>query len=849
MDNNNRPHSREKHVSSGSAHLEKGGRVETGGRPVGGSDGRGSTRPQQSQRTGSSYSAPQRSSGGLLGILLALPKGIRRILLLVVAFVIISSLLRTCSKSGSLDYDDYGYESQQQSAQQQTAQPSVTLPSETGLSGLNTATLFDADPLQIEQQNTGAGEQPDLTISGSARAKRVIPKGNGQDVVTIMVYMCGTDLESKYGMATSDLQEMIKANISDKVNLIVTTGGCSRWKNNVISNKVNEIYKVETGGLRRLESDFGTRAMTDPDNLTNFINYCQKNYPANRNILIFWDHGGGSLSGYGYDEKNKSAGSMPLTKINSALKNAGCTFDWIGFDACLMATLETCLVCNEYADYMIASEESEPGTGWYYTSWLNALSKNTSISTVELSKVLIDGFVDASCAAAPSAKVTLSVVDLAELSGTVPDAFRDFSTSTTQLLQSSSYQQVSNARAGVRQFAASNRINQVDLIDLAKRINTAESNALAKALSGCVKYNNSTISRAYGVSIYFPYESLSSMNSAIAAYQDLGIDTEYTKCIRSFASLAQGGQIAAASSQPSLFGTASGGGDLLSALLSSYAGGATASPVESLFGGYTSSSGAPSAGTSLDAASVMDLLSMFAGRSMPQGMEWVDTDLVAGSARTISQNYIDPGRISISYNGGRRVLSLTEEEWSLIQTVELNVFADDGEGFIDLGRDNVFEWLGDDLLLDYDGTWMTVNGTPCAYYLLSDDDNGDGTWTTTGRIPALLNGEAVNLLAVFSSDAPAGQIVGAYPLYEDAQILTQAKGNIPVMPGDTIQFLCDYYAYDGTYDSSYTLGTPITVGSYGLTLSNMALDATGYSVCYRLTDIYGNQYWTPAWQQ
>ena len=35
------------------------------------------------------------------------------------------------------------------------------------------------------------------------------------------------------------------------------------------------------------------------------------------------------------------------------------------------------------------------------------------------------------------------------------------------------------------------------------------------------------------------------------------------------------------------------------------------------------------------------------------------------------------------------MLSLTEEQWELIQTVELNVFVDDGEGFIDMGLDNI----------------------------------------------------------------------------------------------------------------------------------------------------------------
>jgi hypothetical protein len=140
-----------------------------------------------------------------------------------------------------------------------------------------------------------------------------------------MVYMCGTDLESKYGMGTSDLSEMAAATLSDKVNIIVYTGGCKQWKTSAISNSYNQIYKIESGGMRLLVQNAGTDSMVKPSTLTGFIQYCTQNYPANRNMLIFWDHGGGSLSGYGYDEKNPTAGSMTLQGINRALKNAGTT--------------------------------------------------------------------------------------------------------------------------------------------------------------------------------------------------------------------------------------------------------------------------------------------------------------------------------------------------------------------------------------------------------------------------------------------------------------------------------------------------------------------------------------------
>ena len=804
MERGQRPHSRNKVVGSGSAGVGKGRKVSPGG-PVG-FGGRGSA-PADNRVNGANngaqrgygygYGQPQR------GIPIRL--GGKSFLALIVVIAIVFVLLRSCGGLSSL----------------------------TDFSGEDNYT-GSGSAVNTDYSYTSSYGSPDLTVDSAARAKRVVPVGNGNDRVTIMVYMCGTDLESKYGMATKDLQEMLNAKLSDKINLIIETGGCSKWQNNVVSSAKNQIYKVENGKLKCLESNVGTAAMTDPDNLEDFIEYCTDHYPADRNMLIFWDHGGGSLTGYGYDEKNPGASSMTLSKINDALDDADCVFDFIGFDACLMATLETALVCNQYADYLLASEETEPGTGWYYTDWLTKLSQNTSMPTVEIAQSIIDTFVSSSTASSANEQVTLSIIDLAELQGTVPTAFRNFSTSTTTILNSGDYKLISDARAGVRQFAQSSKINQVDLVDLAQRIGTDEAKTLANALQGCVKYNKSTMSRCYGISIYWPYESTSSVSSAVASYQDLGIDTAYADCIKAFASLETGGQIAGTASQtPNM-----GDGNMLQQLLQLYLSGSGASsPLSVLTGGST--------GYGIDPMMLINLLGGFSGRSMPTEYSWVDTDLIANHAESLTANYLYPARLVASEKNGRSVLALTDAEWSLIQTVELNVFVPDGDGYIDLGLDNTFDWYGDDLLLEYDGTWLTLNGNICAYYLVSDTQMDDGSWVTVGRIPALLNGEFVNLRVVFDDADPYGAVTGAYPLYADESIGVLPKGDIEINPGDTIELLCDYYSLGGDYDASYTLGTKFTVPEGGLELYNLTLDVDDLSAMFRITDVYGNHYWLP----
>lgn len=664
-------------------------------------------------------------------------------------------------------------------------------------------------------------------VSGQARAKRTLIAGNGEDTITIMVYMCGTDLESKYGMATSDLQEMANAEISSKINLLVYTGGCQIWKNNVVSNRTNQIYQVKDGGLELLESDIGARAMTDPDTLSQYIKWSKKHYPADRYNLIMWDHGGGSGSGYGYDQLFVSAGSMTLDKIGKALKDGGCTFDFIGFDACLMATLETALVTEPYADYLIASEETEPGVGWYYTNWLTKLSDNTSMSTLEIGKNIVDDFVNVCAQKTPSDQTTLSVIDLAEVQGTVPDKFAGFAQSTTELIHKDEYQTVSNARSKSKEFAKSAGIDQVDLVNLAENIGTEPAKDLADALRNAVKYNltSENISNAYGISIYFPYGKLSAVNKMADTYDKIGLDDDYTKCIKSFASLETGGQAAAGGNNGQL---------------------------ESLFGALLASGGNSTAGSSGNGDMVASLIgSLLQGRGLESvGLDdetagFIDKSVVEDKVAYLTENQFDTSDLIWQEGRDGQVLKLKEEQWELIQNIELNVFIDDGEGYIDLGVDNVYEFDDNGHLLgNYDKTWMAINDQIVAYYMLSSEGD-EGEYRITGRVPVMLNGELADLILVFTDDMPYGEVAGARIQYAEEETDTLAKGLVEIQQGDTIDFLCDYYTYNQDFQDNYYLGEQITVDRE-LEISNIEIDDAAYQATYRLTDIYNNHYWTPA---
>ncbi len=679
----------------------------------------------------------------------------------------------------------------------------------------------------------GSGGGLNTTVSNHARDKRTQILGSGKDTVTLMIYMCGTDLESRSGAATADLQEMLKAKLNNpKFNIILETGGTQQWQNNVISSKGNQRYKITADGLELLEDNLGKKSMVNPNTLSDFIQYSAAHYPANRYALVFWDHGGGTLSGFGYDQLFPND-SMTLDEIAVALKNGGCTFDFIGFDACLMATLETSLAMEPYADYLLASEETEPGGGWYYTNWLTAWAANTSLGTLEVGKAIVDDFIDYT----QQGMTTLSLIDLAEVAGVVPESLREFSQSTAAMIKEGDYAAVAQARGNAREFARSAGIDQVDLIKLAQDIGTEESIAFANALKGCVKYNRTCagMTHANGVSIYFPYGKPSSLNSVLNTYDKMGMDEEYSGCIKDFANLQLGGQIASAgsSSTDSLFGS------LLGSLLSG--GGSAGGSAGSASGGANS---AQLIGTLLEAflqAGDYNSLSAFAGEETPT---WVDKELITSSAQQIAGRQFDPSQLKLQRKNGGSVIQLAEEQWELVQTIELNVFIDDGKGFIDLGLDNVFSFDDDgDLVADYDNTWLTLNGHVVAYYMMSEYRQGD-SYLIQGRIPAMLNGQLVDIMVEFTDQNPNGQVLGAR-IHYTGDSLAEAKGLLEIRTGDKIDFVCDYYTYDQKFVDNYYLGDPLTV-SGTLTVSNMDIGNAKSVATFRFTDIYGNAFWAPS---
>ena len=644
--------------------------------------------------------------------------------------------------------------------------------------------------LALSCQALGCGTREDAEYSygdggamGESRFEEAKEADRG-DRFTVMVYLCGTDLESNFGAATADILEMCQADIHDKVNVLLYTGGTSQWQNDVISSDTNQIWQVVHEDLVCVQEDMGSRSMTDPSTLSEFISYCHAHYPADRYGLVLWDHGGGALYGYGSDEI-ATDGSMQLHEIDSALKRAGVRFDFIGFDACLMATVETAWMASRHADYLIGSQEVEPSLGWFYTNWLNLICQDASVSTEEIGRVAADDFVQMCWEENPNAECTLSVIDLEKMDN-VYDALGAFSVKAKEQLDSNNFKAISRSVSNTKAFGDES-YDTIDLMHFAQNCDIEGAGELIDAIDRAVVYwaSSKNVSNANGMAVYLPYNDMDSFESMLEVYRELGLEGEYTDFVRAFANIVAGGQ--------------------------GYIGSNT--PVEAL-NGQCGSGGLPDFSQWYD-------------------FSWFDQEYISGYEDSYGESLYGDEELAVEDRGDYFALALSDEDWEIISQIQMQLFYDDGEGYIDLGTDNYFE-IDDDgaLMVDYDGLWFTMDNYTIPLYVSVEDD------CVEGYVPCELNGEYVNLVVLWDEDG-TGFVEGAVRFYDNGMSM---KGLLPVEDGDEIQLLCDYYTYDGEYDDEYFLEEPFQYHS-SMTVDYASSGAGDYLLYYCITDIYNNTYY------
>ena len=361
---------------------------------------------------------------------------------------------------------------------------------------------------------------------------------------TVMIYMNGSDLESEGGAATADIAEMLRSGVdTDHTNIVIFTGGTNRWRNSVVPSNECALWRVEGGDIVKL-GGVGLHNMGDSGTLAGFIDFSLRCFPAQAYGLILWDHGGGSIAGYGQDEKfgNSRLGLLEMDYAFERAGLAGKKLAFIGFDACLMATAEMAVITADYAGYLIASQDLEPGDGWDY-SFLSVLNA-PGLDGAEIGRAVADAYM-AFYGEFTDEDLTISITDLSKADQVMGAMGRLMGRCADTLVEDGGEVFTSFAvkRHQTKSFGNGSRrdddCDMVDIGDMARLLSDlfpAEAAELAGALEDAVVYNRHNCDVDLGgLSTFYIFGGKNNADMTLAAYSALGMSREYTDYLYAFA--------------------------------------------------------------------------------------------------------------------------------------------------------------------------------------------------------------------------------------------------------------------------------------------------------------------------
>lgn len=639
--------------------------------------------------------------------------------------------------------------------------------------------------------------------------------------MSILMYMCGTDLQSD---CVNDLYEMCAAEIPDNVTVVVQAGGASQWDDSRLrANRINRFTIVDYDF-----SDVTVCAwqnMGTQDTLEDYLNWAVSTYPADRYMLVFWNHGGGSNSGVCFDETADYDG-LTIHEINDALynfteANPGFHLDVIGFDACLMATYEMAAHMQYYADFMVASEELEPGLGWNY-AWLDALGENPALDAQGIGVAIADAYMEACLDENPDDYLSMSVLYLPAMEYLV-STMETYAAYLSQALDAGQLSTFSRARQRMYAFgdfndATSDMVDIMALIDGTRTIAPQTADVLQTAYERVVRYNVGTRKFDYltGMSVYFPSGSY----DGDGCQETIPNMAEFT---RGYAELRSGGNYVFSAQVPQQVtaGSASGAftGNLMDAVFS---------PAST----FTASEAPLSADTSAvdlpDIAPTFTSMNdaFFSGFLVPDDSDaddWLDADFsdeVYACSMTLSQDELN----NLSMIEGLLYLDGSDDEDTF---------------YIEMGamQNAAIDWESGEIISQFDGTWPMLDEQIVMMY----DQLVNGGMRRSVILVRCndVEGYLLVMRRGFDSD---WTIVGFTQGYDDAGL--PVRGSTPLTEGDVVTPIYNvlYEDEDGELQEMTMNGDPIVAGEGGAIdfgfYSLEGSDAT-YLYCFCLTDIYG----------
>jgi hypothetical protein len=344
---------------------------------------------------------------------------------------------------------------------------------------------------------------------------------------TILVYMsadCDVEVPSMMQVI-----EMAQAKQSPRVKVVLQCdraaasepeGKYTGWEMGAAGNFDTCKRLLIDGDNVRVLADLGETNTGDARTLADFVAWGMKTFPAKRTALVFFDHGSG-WPGFGGDDSHQGD-MLTLDELKAGLEKGlnGARLDLIGFDCCVMATLEVMSALRPYGKTFVASEELEPGYGWDWTAWLTELVAKPEMTPDAAGRVICDtfkSFFDKNEQAEirnQGRAITLSAVDLDKVEA-VEGALGALVDALDPLLKQKGRElwlRVARAREKAEEYG---RVGEVgfhlrDLHNVAGHLKGAgvdsACDALLRAIESAVTHRVNSADRPHGrgIAIYFP---------------------------------------------------------------------------------------------------------------------------------------------------------------------------------------------------------------------------------------------------------------------------------------------------------------------------------------------------------
>jgi hypothetical protein len=351
---------------------------------------------------------------------------------------------------------------------------------------------------------------------------------------TYMVYMDGDNDLGRY--CVKELNEMEIVGSTSDINIVLqidlTEGKdwttAKRFYVTKDPDYVDEsrIYSTEL-------EDIGEVDMADPNTLIDFVRWAKEEFPADRYALIMWDHG----TGLGLMEDESSGNKMTIEQFGYALHRIE-PVDMLGFDACLMQTVEMNAEVKGCCDVAVGSEEVMFSSSWPYKDPLSALAKNPYMTSKDLGREIVEDFIGQF----PEDKrdLTISAVDQNKLEGLI-DAVDNFASEMIDGLERSPeyVSSMYNARDDVEYYNIRDHIDLYHFAELiALYIDDPEIDSAASKVMSSI--DNTVIEEghgpghenSHGLSIYLP-ETKKEYNSSYEN-KKFAMETKWDEYIKKY---------------------------------------------------------------------------------------------------------------------------------------------------------------------------------------------------------------------------------------------------------------------------------------------------------------------------